>query len=94
MTSKDKDRRDRLVKWILGNLSAEGIDRQCKHEFRQGYPKATDAEIEMLFQANKKAGYPPHNLEHAKLILSDNVWVFSPNHDSPHALASSAQRSP
>jgi hypothetical protein len=28
---------DELMKHILGNLSAEGIDRQRKHEYRQGY---------------------------------------------------------
>jgi hypothetical protein len=46
MTStKDKDRHDRLVKQVLWNLSAEGIDRQCKHEYHQGHPTLTEAEI-------------------------------------------------
>jgi hypothetical protein len=80
-SNKDIGRHDRLVKWVLSNPSAEGIDRQTKHEFRQGYPKATEAEIQMLFDANKKAGSPPRSLARAKLILSDNVWVFTSNYD-------------
>jgi hypothetical protein len=79
---------DKLIKLILANLSAEGIDRQIKHEFRQGYPKATEAEIQMLFDANKKAGSPPRSLEHAKRILADNIWCFQPSHGSPFDKAS------
>jgi hypothetical protein len=60
---------DELMKHILGNLSAEGIERQRKHEYRQGYPQATEAEIQMLFDADKKRGSPPHSLAHAKQIL-------------------------
>ena len=41
----------------------------------------------MLFDANKKAGSPPRNLEHAKRILADNVWAFTPAHGSPFARA-------
>ena len=32
----------------------------------------------MLVDAENKAGYPPRNLAHAKTILSDYVWVFTP----------------
>jgi hypothetical protein len=70
--------------YMTTNLSAEGIDRQKRHEWRQGYPKATEAEIQMLFDAEKKNGCPPRDLDHAKLILSDNVWVFTPRFDSPY----------
>jgi hypothetical protein len=81
MTNKD-DRHDRLIAAFLANLN--DIDRHREHEFRQGYPKATDAEIKMLCDADKKAAYPPRSIEHARLILSDNVWVFEPAHDSPY----------
>jgi hypothetical protein len=53
-----------------------------------GYPKATKAEIQMLFDANKKAGSPPRNLEHGKRILADNVYAFRPQHGSPFDRAS------
>jgi len=84
MTKNTDDRHDRLIAAFIAGLSAKGIDRQCRDEFRQGYPKATEAEIWMLFDANKKAGSPPDSLEHAKLILSDNIWVFTPRFDSPY----------
>jgi hypothetical protein len=42
----------------------------------------------MIFQAGKKSALPVFNLEHAKLILSDNVWVFEPAWDAPYGLGS------
>jgi hypothetical protein len=50
-------------------LSAENIDRQCKHEIRQGRPYLTEAEVQIMFDANKKQGYPPSSLAQAKKIL-------------------------
>jgi hypothetical protein len=82
MTTDKSDGHNRLVAAFLANLN--NIDAHREHEFRQGYPKASDAEIKMLCDADKKAAYPPHSLAHAKLILSDNVWVFTPASDSPH----------
>jgi len=83
---------DRIVAAMIANLSEEGsaYGRLC--EYRQGYPKATEAEIQMLVDAENKAGYPPRNLAHAKTILSDNDWVFTPygrakslgRHDTEH----------
>lgn len=48
----------------------------------------TEAEVEMMFQAGKKAALPAYSLERAKLILSDNVWVFEPAWDAPYGLGS------
>jgi hypothetical protein len=42
------------MKHMLANLSAAGIDRQIKHEILQGYPHATKAERQMIFDAGKK----------------------------------------
>ncbi len=72
-----------LMKHMLANLSAAGIDRQIKHEILQGYPHATKAERQMIFDAGKKAGSPPHDLHHARAILADNVFAFRPAHNSP-----------
>ena len=69
---------DRIVAAMIANLSEEGLAYGRLCEYRQGYPKATEAEIQMLVDAENKAGYPPRNLAHAKTILSDNVWVFTP----------------
>jgi hypothetical protein len=75
MTEED-DRHSRLVAAFLAGLSKEGIDRQCRHEFRQGYPKATEAEIWLLFNADRKNGSPPWSLRHAREIMArDNVWA-------------------
>jgi hypothetical protein len=60
---------DRLIEAMLGGLSVEGIDRQCKHEFRQGHPTYTEAEIELMFRADRKQGYPARNLAQARKIL-------------------------
>jgi hypothetical protein len=69
MTDKLKTTADRIVKVVIANLSGEGIDRQTLHEYRQGYPEATEAEIQMLFEAEKKYGSPAHSLAHARKIL-------------------------
>jgi hypothetical protein len=61
---------DRLLAAMLGGLSAEGIDRRTNHEVRQGYPKATVAKRQILFDDGKKNGFPAHNLAHAKQIAS------------------------
>ena len=42
---------------------------QVLREYRHGYPKASEAEIQMLAGAEQKHGSPPHSLEHAKNIL-------------------------
>jgi hypothetical protein len=85
-TTTNNNNNDRLAAFIAG-LSKESIDRQKKHEWRQGYTLATDEEIKLLFDADKKAGYPPWSLAHARRIMADNVWVFAPNHNSPYARA-------
>jgi hypothetical protein len=51
------------------------------------YPNGSDDEIQMLFDAGKKSGAVPHNLEHAKRILSDNVFALTPAPGSPYGQA-------
>jgi hypothetical protein len=61
---------------FMDDLSKEGLIHGSPAQYRRGYPNASDDEIQVLFDAGKKAGAVPHNLEHARLILSDNVYVF------------------
>jgi hypothetical protein len=79
---------DRFIAAFLSGLSEEGLNHGLKidrrAECRRGYPKASDAEIQMLCDAGEKAGAVPHNLDHARLILSDSVAAFTPAHDSPY----------
>jgi hypothetical protein len=77
-SSEDKDRHDRLVKAFLGDLSAEEMDTQRRREYRQGYPKATAAEIQLLMDADDKAGYPPQGLGHARYIMRSSVGARLP----------------
>jgi hypothetical protein len=77
---------DRFIAAFLDGLAVEGLkhrDKDRRAEFRRGYPRASEVEIRMLLDAGSKAGAVPHNLEHAKLILSDNVFAFTPANDSP-----------
>ena len=68
-SDNDKDRHDRLVKAFLDGPWGEELDRQRRREYRQGYPKATEAEIQLLMDADDKAGYPPQGLGHARYIM-------------------------
>jgi hypothetical protein len=44
-----------------------------RSEYRQGYPTATEAELDLLQDAEEKSGgKPPHDLEHARKILGLN----------------------
>src|SRR5712671_702708 len=61
---------------FMGDLSKEGLIHGSPTQYRRGYPNASDDDIQMLFDAGKKAQAVPHNLEHARLILRDNVYVF------------------
>jgi hypothetical protein len=63
---------------ILNGLTKEGVEHGSKAEYRRGYPTASEDEIQTMFDAGRKAGAMPHNLEHARLILSDNVFAFTP----------------
>jgi hypothetical protein len=68
MTDKD----DRLAAAFIEALSAKNIDRQRMHEIRQGHPKMSEAEVQMMFRASEmNDGYTPSNLAQAKRILSD-----------------------
>jgi len=78
---------DRFIEAFLDGLAGEGLkhgNKARRAEYRRGYPHASDAEIQMLLDAGNKAGAVPHNLEHAKLILSDNVFAYTPAGDSPY----------
>jgi hypothetical protein len=79
MTKKeDQDRHDQLVKAFLGGLSAEEVERQRRREYRHGYPKATEAEIQLLMDADDKAGYPPQGLGHARYIMRTSAGARLP----------------
>jgi len=89
MTTDKSDGHNSLIVAVLAGLSKEGIEKQIRHEFRQGYPTATEAEISLLFDADRKNGSPPWNLRHAREIMArDNVWAFRPHCNSPFGRAS------
>jgi hypothetical protein len=74
---EDEDKKDRIAGIFFDYESP-------RDQYRFGYPNATPAEINMLLAAEKKnGGTPPSNLGHAKIILSDNVWIFKPRRRSP-----------
>jgi hypothetical protein len=85
----DDDRRPLhcgIPRRTLGRGLNHGKKANRRAEYRRGYPKATEAEIQMMLDAGNKAGAVPHNLEHAKLILSDNVFAL-PADDSTKRFA-------
>jgi hypothetical protein len=82
MTTKTKAG-DRFVEAMLAGLSAAGIKRQIMSEYIAGFPFASDAQLQMLVDAEAKAGGPPHDLNHAALILADNIFAFRPVRGSP-----------
>ena len=87
MINKTTTTSDRFIAAFLDELSRDGLehrDKDRRAEFRRGYPKASEAVIQMLLDAGEKAGAVPHNLDHAKLILSDSVFAFTPANDSPY----------
>jgi hypothetical protein len=68
-------------RFIAAVAAAESADRQTKHEIRQGYPLATEAEVDMMLRAFKKHGSLPHSLAHAKQILASPIfcnWDWRP----------------
>jgi hypothetical protein len=77
-SSEDKDRHDRLLKTLLRGFSAEELERQRRGEYRLKYPKATEAEIQLLMDADDKAGYPPQGLGHAKYIMRTKAGARLP----------------
>jgi hypothetical protein len=68
LTDKD-DRQARLAAAFIEALSAENIDRQRKHEYHQGHPTLTEAELDLMMAAEKKAGRPMRDPAHAKQVL-------------------------
>lgn len=69
----------RLAKRLLAGLSREGLawGRWC--EYRHGHPTLSDDEIQLLWDAEEKKGYPVRDLEEARAVLSDNIWVLRPS---------------
>ena len=51
------------------------------------FAKATRRQQKPRYGCYSTQTKKPHNLAHAKLILSDNVWAFTPNYDSPYGRA-------
>lgn len=76
-----------FIEKFMDELSEEGLIHGTPAQYRRGYPNASDDEIQMMFDAGKKAGAVPHNLGHAKLILSDNVVAFTAAPSSPYGQA-------
>jgi len=77
----------RFIEAFLHGLAGEGLkygNKSRRAEYRRGYSHASEAAIQMLLDAGNKAGAVPHNLDHARLILSDSVFVFTPAPDSPY----------
>jgi hypothetical protein len=64
MTTKE------LMEHMIAAFSDEGIKRQQLHEYRQGHPNLTDAELKLMVAAEEKHGHPPHSLAEAKKILA------------------------
>ena len=62
---------------FMDELSNEGLIHGTPAQYRRAYP---GPEAALMFAAGKKSGVVPHNLEHAKLILADNVFVLPDKH--------------
>ncbi|MDR1276314.1 MAG: hypothetical protein LBL72_08070 [Candidatus Accumulibacter sp.] len=52
-----------------GRTRAEYMEHMQKNEYRRGYPKASEEEIQILYDAQVKTGEPAWNLEMAKALL-------------------------
>ena len=52
-----------------GRTVEQAADDYTRMEYRRGYPFASEEEIQMLLDAEKKAGYPADDLQQAKEIL-------------------------
>jgi hypothetical protein len=52
-------------------LSAENIEKQRRHEYHQGHPTLTEAELDIMMAADKKHGRPMGSLAQAKKVLAD-----------------------
>lgn len=74
---EDEDEKERIGRIFFDERESP------RDQYRFGYPNATEPEIKMLLAAEKKNGHPPSSLDHAKIILSDNVWIFLPRRRSP-----------
>jgi|SRR6267378_1679228 len=81
--TKDKERSNRIIARMIAGLSEEGLAYGRRCEYEQGYPFASDEQIQTLVDAEAKAGGPPHDLDHAALILADNIFAFRPVRGSP-----------
>jgi hypothetical protein len=64
-------RKAHTVEHFVAALSADGLKANSRAEFRLGYPKATEAELNILVEAEEKAGHPPSSIAQAKKILPD-----------------------
>jgi hypothetical protein len=67
-----------LIKHMLANLSAESIERQHRHEYHQGHPHLTEAEIDLMMAAEKKQNRAPASIEEAKRVLDTEAPPTAP----------------
>ena len=75
---EDEDEKERIGRIFFDERESP------RDQYRFGYPNATEPEIEILLAAEQKnGGTPPSSLEHAKIILSNRVWIFKPRRRSP-----------
>jgi hypothetical protein len=75
---------NRLAARFIAGLSKASLDYGRRCEYRDGYPGASEAEIDLLVNAEKKNGFPPWSLLHAREILDrDNIYAFVPCCTSP-----------
>jgi hypothetical protein len=75
MTTKPTD----TAKHFIAALSVDGLRRQRRDEILIGHPKATEAEIERLMEADVKRGHlPPASLARAKQILAKMPEIEAP----------------
>jgi hypothetical protein len=63
-----------LAKQFIAALSASS-KTQVRHEYHKGHPKLTEAELDLMVAAEKKAGHPVDSLAHAKQVLAEKSSV-------------------
>jgi hypothetical protein len=73
----------RRIKEDMTKTSYHTIERFIAGISTENIDLLSEAEIELLFNAAKKAGTPAWSLEHAQRIMADNIYAFRPPHGSP-----------
>ena len=68
----EKTTHDRIVERVLAGLSKEGLKRHRRDEYRQGNPKATEAELDLMMAADEKSGNAMGSLAQAKKVMGNS----------------------